>query len=290
MKRLSIVTLVVLALTAGAALGAGSALRPYVLTENAEGDVALKVESCREGLEKEGFEIVGEFSPYADTHILVVTNERLKEVASGSAYGGFGAAQRVAITKVDDKVQISYTNPTYMANVYRLEDDLHEVSEAMAFALGREQDFGSKKGLQVKKLRKYHYMAFMPYFDDTVLLAKHLNHDEAIEKVEAGLAAGEGGVSKVYRIDIPGKEEVLFGVALSQGEGADETIMNVVDTAELSHAAHLPYEILVSGKEVIALHGKFRIAQSFPDLTMGTFMKISGAPDGIAKSLEKAVE
>ena len=33
------------------------------------------------------------------------------------------------------------------------------------------------------------------------------------------------------------------------------------------------------------LHGKFRIAQSFPDLTMGTFMKISGAPDGIEKVL-----
>ena len=31
------------------------------------------------------------------------------------------------------------------------------------------------------------------------------------------------------------------------------------------------------------LHGKFRIAQSFPDLTMGTFMKISGAPAAIEK-------
>jgi hypothetical protein len=33
------------------------------------------------------------------------------------------------------------------------------------------------------------------------------------------------------------------------------------------------------------IHGKFRIAQSYPDLGMGTFMKISGAPDGIAKGL-----
>jgi large conductance mechanosensitive channel len=48
---------------------------------------------------------------------------------------------------------------------------------------------------------------------------------------------------------------------------------------------HQPYAVLVSGGRVKMLHGRFRIAQSFPDLTMGTFMKISGAPGGIAKVL-----
>ena len=67
--------------------------------------------------------------------------------------------------------------------------------------------------------------------------------------------------------------------------GADTTVMRITDTAVRRHTAHLPYEVLVSGGRVTMLHGKFRIAQSYPDLTMGTFMKISGAPDGIAKVL-----
>ena len=61
--------------------------------------------------------------------------------------------------------------------------------------------------------------------------------------------------------------------------------MKVTDTAELKHTAHLPYELIVSEGNVQMLHGKFRIAVDFPDLTMGTFMKISGAPDGIEEKL-----
>ena len=78
---------------------------------------------------------------------------------------------------------------------------------------------------------------------------------------------------------------VLFGVGLSQGEGADQTVMGTTDQAAPRHSAHLPYEILIDGKRVLAFYGQFRIAQSFPDLSMGTFMKISGAPDAIEAAL-----
>ena len=89
----------------------------------------------------------------------------------------------------------------------------------------------------------------------------------------------------IYRIDLPGTEQSLFGIAILAGNGADETVMKITDTGARRHTAHPPYEVLVAGGRVLMLHGKFRIAQSFPDLTMGTFMKISGAPDGIAKVL-----
>ena len=62
--------------------------------------------------------------------------------------------------------------------------------------------------------------------------------------------------------------------------------MATTDVDAIKHAPHLPYEMLVSDGKVYTLHGKFRIAQSFPDLTMGTFMQISDAPDGIEESLE----
>jgi hypothetical protein len=107
--------------------------------------------------------------------------------------------------------------------------------------------------------------------------------------VEAGLAARKGGSSKVYRLDVPGKKESVFGVAMSKGDGADGTIMKVIDVGELKHSPHLPYELVVSDGSVYMLHGKFRIALDFPDLTMGTFMKISGAPSAIEEKLRAVV-
>jgi hypothetical protein len=62
--------------------------------------------------------------------------------------------------------------------------------------------------------------------------------------------------------------------------------MGTTDRGELRHTAHLPYALLVSGRHAYALAGKFRIALAFPDLSMGTFMKISGAPNAIRDSLE----
>jgi hypothetical protein len=62
--------------------------------------------------------------------------------------------------------------------------------------------------------------------------------------------------------------------------------MSSIDTGALRHTTHLPYEVLVSGKNAYMLHGKFRIAQSFPDLSMGNFMSISAAPDAIETILK----
>lgn len=127
-------------------------------------------------------------------------------------------------------------------------------------------------------------MAFMPYFDDQVALGTFASRTAATAKLEAGIAASTQA-KLIYRVDIPGTEQSLFGIAILAGEGADSTVLRITDAGARRHTAHLPYEVLVSSGRVTMLHGKFRIAQSFPDLTMGTFMKISGAPDGIAKVL-----
>ena len=107
-----------------------------------------------------------------------------------------------------------------------------------------------------------------------------------MQAVEANLAAGKGGVLKVYRVDVPGKNESVFGIGITDGAGADASIMKIIDKGEMKHTAHLPYELIVSDGKVSMLHGKFRIAVNFPDLTMGTFMKISGAPSAIEDKLK----
>lgn len=266
-------------------------LKPFVLGSKGAGDLAQKVDATKAALTKAGFTVAGSYSPYANTTIVVVTNDELKTTAAKSENGGFGAAQRVSIAKVKDEVQVAYTNPAYWANIYRMAGELKDTSAKLQTALGKVEEFGAK-GKTAAELRKYHYKMMMPYFDDTDTLVKHPSHEEAVKQVEAGLAAGKQGVTKVYRIDIPGKKEVVFGVAMKGTEKDkfmdEKYIMGQIDFKDVKSVAHLPYEMLVTDNEVIALSARFRIAASFPDLTMmgdNSFMKIMESPEAIKKAL-----
>jgi hypothetical protein len=267
-------------------------LKPYVLAEEAPCTPATydaKVGEVRVALQGAGFEIAGEVDPYEGAHIFVITNAALKKYAAASPAGGFGAAQRVAVTRVGDQAQVSWTNPVWMANAYRMGVDLADVATSLRNAIGSKEQFGSEDGLTAKQLRDYHYMVFMPHFDDQVTIAEYASHEQALAKVEAGLAKATA-VKKVARVDVPDTEQTLFSVAIATGDGADAKVMKTTDVGTLKHTAHLSYELLVVGRKAVMLHGKFRIAQSFPDLSMKTFMKISGAPSGIENTLRDAVK
>ncbi len=172
-----------------AAQAGAETLRPFVLASVGSGDVAEEITRVKEALGGQDFEIVGEYSPYSGAHSIVVTSDELKATAAKSEFGGYGAAQRVSVTQVGDQVQVAYTNPSYRAYAYRMEGDLKGVTDKLAAALGSQQAFGSEKGLTEKKLRKYHYKMLMPYFDDPDELAAHGSYEEAVQAVEAGLAA-----------------------------------------------------------------------------------------------------
>lgn len=271
-------------------------LKPFVLASRGEGAVAEKAEQARAALTGAGFSIVGDYSPYPDAQVLIVTSDELKNNAAASEHGGYGAVQRVAVTRVNDEVQVSYTNPVYMANVYRMKEDLSGVSAGLAGALGRVEEFGAK-GLTAKEARKYHYMFGMEYFDEPSVLAEYDSYEEAMQAVEAKLTSNENGVSRVFRVDIPGKNESVFGVAMkgsSDGRYMDDRfIMTAIDFRDVKSTAHLPYEVLVSGKKVYALYARFRIAINFPDLSMmgqNSFMSIMKTPETIRLALQKTVK
>jgi len=262
---------------------------PFVLSNLSAATVAEASDQAKSALQANGFEVVGQYSPSSKVDVLVVTNKALKAAAAASKNGGFGAMTRVSISDKNGQVQVSYTNPTYMWNAYRMKGDITSVQNAMQAALGAKKEFGADKALSADELREYHIKMMMPYFDDEVALAKYRSHDEAVKQVEAGLASGKAGTSKVYRIDIPGSKMTVFGVGLKNGEAADNYIMSKIDKNTESHAAHFPYEVLVVGGEVITLNGKFRIAMNWPSLSMmgeGSFMSISNAPDDITTALE----
>lgn len=274
--------------------------KPFVLGSRGAGEFDAKVQTTRDALTGAGFEILGEYTPYENTfvdnaRVIIVTNAELKKAAGMTEYGGFAAPWRVAVTKVGDEVQVAYANPAYLANAYRLKADLKGVSEALKGALGAQETFGAKKGLSARKLRKYHYTFGMEYFDNPYQLAEYKSHKEAVAAIEKNLAQGVAGVTKVYRLDLPNNVTV-FGVARKAPSEAeldmDEAhIMNVVDFGELKGTAYLPYEIMVYGNNVVALHMRFRMAVHYPDLKMmgkNSFMNIMPSPSAIQKALAAA--
>ena len=282
---------------AASSIAADETLKTFILAEKKTGDVAAVTAATKEKLSKAGFEIVGEYSPYDTATVLIVTSDDLKANAASSEFGAFGAAQRVTITKADSEVQVAFTNPIYMSHAYRMKGDLKSVSDKLKSALGNQMEFGPDEGVAAKKLRDYQYKWLMPYFDDRLELADYGNQQIAINKVEAAMSAGnKGGVKKVYRIDIPGKEETIIGVSMS-GPGnldcsGDKYIMDKIDFKKLKSTGHLPYEVVISKGVVYALPAEFRIAISFPDLSMmgsNSFASIMCAPTAIQEALTLGV-
>ena len=273
-------------------------LKPFILAYTTNGDVQAVADEVKGKVDAAGFEVVGTYSPYDGAIIVAITNDDLKKSAASSDFGGYQAGQRVSITKVGDEIQVSYSNPEYYANTYRLGDlsGATAALKSLETALGNKEVFGTgDKKLSAADLRKYHYMFGMEYFDDPSELASYDSQADAIAAVEEGLSQGRGGATKVYRIDIPGKDETVFGVALNDsGCSGDEYIMSRVDKAPIRSTAHLPYEILVSDGDVYALYARFRIAISWPNLPMiqsdtgATFFNIMCAPNAIEEALINA--
>lgn len=294
-KWLVYVAAAAMGLATMAAQAAGE-MKPFILGSTTSGSVADQVDPVKKSLTDNGFEVVGEYSPYDAAHIIIVTNGALKKMAASHERGGYAAGARVSITKVGVQIQIAYTNPAYMAAAYHVKGDTAGVASALKAALGDVKEFGPAEGLDADDLEGYHYTFGMEYFDEPYALADYDNYKEAVAAVEKGLAAHAGGTTKIYRIDIPGSKQTVFGVGLSAGANGnkymdDKFIMSEVDYKELRSTAHLPYEILVSNDEVEALHARFRIAVNFPDLSMmgdNSFMNIMPSPDAIKAALTEA--
>lgn len=278
-------------------MAADKAIKTYILAEKKSGDVAAIVAETKSKLSKAGFILVGEYSPYDTATILIVTNDALIANAAASDFGAFGAGQRVTITKAGNEVQVAFTNPVYMSHVYRMKDDLSSVAAKLKSTLGDQGEYGPDEGLEAKALRDYQYKWLMPYFDDRLKLADYGNQQVALEKVEAALASNnKGGVKKVYRIDIAGKEESVIGVSMAGPDNVDcsgdKYIMDKIDFKDLKSTGHLPYEVVISKGTVYALPAEFRIAISFPDLSMmgsNSFASIMCAPTAINEALALGV-
>jgi hypothetical protein len=272
--------------------------KPFVLASSNGQDLAASTRDVVKKLEQAGFEIAGQYSPVPDTNIIVATSEDLKAAAAGTPRGGYAAGQRISVTEANGGVEVSFVNPVYIQHAYRLEADLQPVLEALTAALGNERFCGAgNKKMTARKLRKYNYMMGMQKFDDPSELGSFDSFDSAVAAVENGLAKEGDGLTQVYRIDIPGREQAVIGIGMRSTGAEDENIdeayqMNIVDFEGCRKRAYFPYEVLVNGSEVEALHMRFRMAVHFPDLNMmgkHGFTKLMPFPGAIEAALEDMV-
>jgi len=293
--KLSLILLVSLLLAGPVA--AETTYQPFVLASVNDASLDEQTEATTSALEQAGFMVVGQYSPVENTNVIVVTSQNLMAVAALSEKGGYGAGQRVSVSLRDNKTEVTFVNPLYIQHAYRLEGDLQSVYDQLSQVLGNMEAFGAKKKMTAKKLAKYHYMMAMQRFDDPSELGSFDSHEAALAAVEKGLAVEGDALTQIYRIDIPGKDQSVFGVGMkatnSEEEDIDSTFqMSIVDFEGYSKVAYFPYEVLVSGKEVEALHMRFRMAVHFPDLSMmgeHGFTKLISAPGATQNALKDMV-
>jgi len=249
-------------------------LKPFILAQYVTAvDLDSYSKKIRKNLVNGGFQVVGEYSPYPKSKIYAVTHSQLKKIAAKTPYGGFGAVLKVSLIKTDKGIQLSYNNPAYIGLAYNMGSQLESIQSALKKSIGFKQEFGGGIGIKTEDLPSYNYTMGLEGFDGFMELAEFRSFEQAKRKVQRGLVQGKYGIKQVYRVDIPGKKQVIFGMSMNadvkkQPFLNDEYVMGIIDHKTLKRLPHLPYEIMVNGNKVIAMHPHFRLAVNFPEMRM----------------------
>jgi hypothetical protein len=296
--KLSFVLLISL-LLAGP-IAAETTYQPFVLASVNDSGLDEQTDATISALEQAGYTVVGQYSPIDDSNVIVVSSQNLSAIAALSDKGGYGAGQRVSVSLRDGKTEVAFINPLYIQHAYRMEGDMQSIYDQLSKILGNVEIYGAEKKMTAKKLAKYHYMMGMQRFDDPSELGTFESHEAALAAVESGLAVEGDALSLIYRIDIPGKDQTVFGVGMKATSDAKDEVdidaahqMAIVDYEGYSKVAYFPYEVLVNGNEVEALHMRFRMAVHFPDLSMmgaHGFTKLMSSPGATQDVLKNMVE
>ncbi len=278
--------LVLLLLTLWPALAL--AVSPYLYGERvAGGDLNAVMTTVESKLTRAGFQVAGKYAPAGlPGHGVIVVTDRdlLRAIQHLGGASIVGAGIRVGV-KSDGTVSymnLDYWYRSYFRKQFRLaEKNIAAAQQRLARALGAGKPFGGEvaKG----DLPDYQYMFGMEGFEsDKNLLMEHLEFEDAVKTIQDNLARGVGNTAKVYEIIIPEKKIAVFGVALNDPKEGEGWWVKTIGTDNI---AALPYEIYVVNNRVNHLFARYRIALGWPDVGMGTFMRIVEAPGIIRETL-----
>ncbi len=271
---------------------AAYAINPYIYGNKLDGggNVQTVASTVEKRLEANGFKVAGKYFIKGNPGygVVIVTDaELLKHIADKGEQTIVGAGIRVGV-KADGTV--SYMNPDYWLRAFfrkdfsEVEKTAANIQDRLGKALGAGDGFGGSE--TAKSLSNYRYMVGMERLDSYKnKLAEADSFDAAVKAIRDNLGKKVADTSKVYEVVIPGKQLAVFGVAFNDPSTGDAAWMKAIEQPET--VAAVPYEIFVMGKEIHALHARFRLAVSFPDTGMGTFMRISHIPGEILDTLSQ---
>ncbi len=251
------------------------------------GDINSLMAQVEGKLSKGGFNVIGKYAPSGlpGYGVVVATEPGILNAVRGIGGAAIvGAPIRVGV-KSDGTVtyeNLEYWLRAYFRKQYPLADRAVKTAHRkLTKALGAGKPFGGS--VDTKDLADYQYMFGMEGFEsDKNLLMEQLSFEDAVKTIQDNLARGLGKTAMVYEIIQPDKKLAVFGVALNdpkEGEGW------WVKTIGADNIAALPYEIYVVDNKVNHLFARFRIALGWPNVGMGSFMRIVEAPGIIRDTL-----
>lgn len=272
-------------------------LSPYmgVYTSGNMAEVSKKVEAA---LQEGNFDVIGKYNVAGHKNLKVICFTRTDLKKSSSFFedrGALASVLKIGIREDAGKIEVSLANPVYMFYAY-FGDDYKDQAPALkkidkdakavlVNTFGTLADFGGK--LEVEDLKGYHYKVMMPYFDDPEVLEEYDSFEKGLAFIRKKIAASEKDIQSVYEVVIPEKQMAVFGIGMLNVEIGEGVYLPIIGER---HIAAMPYEIILQGTEVSMLHGKYRLALYWPELTMGEFMKIMSTPGDIEDILESITE
>jgi hypothetical protein len=273
-------------------------LSPFIKVGESQETINATTDKVVMALEDNGFTVLGTYNPAEKSTLKVVAftrNDIKNTVIKVKDRGALAAVFKIGLQTVNKNVVVSYTNPEYLLRAYLMDNydtyktTFDKFSKDLKVALepiGTEfTPFGGT--VKASELKKYHYKIMMPYFTDPVELKEFDSFEQGLTTIQNNLNKGKDKTKLVYKLVYQTEKVAVFGVALQSSEEGEAHFLPIIGE---SHLAALPYEIILQGKEATMLHGKYRIALFWPDLSMGTFMKIMSTPGDIEDTLEAVTE
>jgi len=276
-----------------------SAISPYLRVADVSGSMEAVVNEVNAVLVEGGYEVLGQYQPGNNPSLFVTvfSNKALQEFALKSADRGMlAAAMKVGFQQKDGKISVSLMNPEYLFYAYfgELMNDKDFSNKALQISsevksslmkVGTDMEpFGGEQ--KAEDLIKYRYMAGMPKFGKAVEVAEFANFDQGVAAIRKGITAS-GSTAKVYEILNESAEIALFGVGLMDEEKGEAHFLPIIGE---SHVAAMPYEIILQDNKVSLLHGRYRFALHWPELTMKTFTKIMSSPGDVEDAMKGLFE
>ncbi len=277
---------------------AGEGLTSYYKVASLEVLLNDAITQVKDALSTKGFEVLGEYHPGKNENLYVVayTRDDLQKLClKVEDRGALASILKIGFVVKEGKVDVSMLNPEYIFYAYLMDDadkynsELKGIADDAKAALkvvGTEfTPFGGS--VEADDLKEYHYMMMMPYFTDPVELEEFDSFEDGLSTIRKNLNAKKGNTVKVYELVFESEKVAIFGIGLLDSEEGEAHFLPIIGE---DHLAAMPYEIILQGDEASILHGKYRFALHWPELTMSQFMKISSTPGDVEEMLEALTE